>query len=295
MTRTDVGRYSVTMPNLGLNGGIAHVTSVGFDATTCNVQDWVPSGTAQLVRVQCFDPGGVFADSMFTVSFVNLASAQRHLAYVWADQPSATTYTPSSAHQFNSTGATNTVNRVGPGYYSVHLPGMKDAVGYLQVTAQNTTAGRCKAHSQGPSQDSDAMVVAIFCTNLNGSMTDTAFTFSYSRNAGFTDTLPAAYALPNQIDAVTPYAPTHRFNSTGATNTATRLAPGIYRLATPNMPLDGGHVQAVAYGPGGDGFSNYCKVMFWTPDYMPGSGLYVACFTVDGAPANGSFNAVFLE
>src|SRR5690349_18877060 len=59
-------------------------------------------------------------------------------AFLWADQPSTASYTPSTSFQGNSMGGTNTIVRNGTGDYTITLPGMAGNGGdggNVQVTA----------------------------------------------------------------------------------------------------------------------------------------------------------------
>jgi hypothetical protein len=65
-------------------------------------------------------------------------------AYLLADQPTSSSYTPPLAYQFNSSGATNTVVRTGVGAYTATLPFLAAYTGHVQVTAYGTGSERCK-------------------------------------------------------------------------------------------------------------------------------------------------------
>jgi hypothetical protein len=83
-------------------------------------------------------------------------------AYLWADQPTAPSYTPSLAYQFNSSGATNTVVRTGVGRYTAKLPNLGSQTGQVQVTAYGTGSERCKVERWYPSGTTQQVNVRCF-------------------------------------------------------------------------------------------------------------------------------------
>jgi hypothetical protein len=100
--------------------GTVHVTAYGSGTQTCKVTGWGPDpplpllNSTQVIGVQCFDSSGAHADTEFTLSYANanilpLRTSDANMAFLWADQPSAASYTPALHRQFNSSGATNTV------------------------------------------------------------------------------------------------------------------------------------------------------------------------------------------
>ena len=82
-----------------------------------------------------------------------------------ADQPSASSYTPSTVYQWNSTGASNTIQRSGVGTYTVVFPGQTFVGGTAEVTAYGAGSGYCKVqnwYSDGVNQN---VVVRCFSTS----------------------------------------------------------------------------------------------------------------------------------
>jgi hypothetical protein len=74
--RTDVGKYSITLMNVGQEGGNVQVSAWGTESTavTCNIGNWgIAEGTAGLnfiVNVACYDNDGNAADSHLFVSYM---------------------------------------------------------------------------------------------------------------------------------------------------------------------------------------------------------------------------------
>jgi len=102
--RHGVGVYTVGFPGLAASSGMVQVSAYGGNQH-CKVAGWYPSGGTQFVRVRCFDPAGNPADGKFTTLFYK--ESRRWWwrdAYLWADQPTSASYTPSRAYQWNSQG-----------------------------------------------------------------------------------------------------------------------------------------------------------------------------------------------
>jgi hypothetical protein len=215
-------------------------------------------------------------------------------AYLWADQPTAPSYTPSLAYQFNSSGATNTVVRTGVGRYTAKLPNLGSQTGHVQVTAYGTGSERCKVERWYPSGTTQQ--VNVRCFTSTGTPVDTRFTMTYVSGISLVGSpccptssgTAAAYVMANQPTSPS-YTPilAYQFNDAGATNTITRSGLGIYKVQFPFMSLDRGHVQVTAHGGG----PQYCKVVSWTP----GAGVEVRCFGSSGLPEDTFFDVTFLR
>ncbi|CAL9639756.1 hypothetical protein [Streptomyces sp. enrichment culture] len=286
VVRTGVGQYTVRMPRLGLLGGTVHVTAYGATNHSCSVAYWTPVGERLDVHVRCFAASGYRADTYFSASYVNTAYLGGRFGYVWADQPSSGSYTPSLTYQFNSAGVRNTITSSGIGQYTVRLPSIGSAAGHVQVTAYGDVAARCKVVNWYPS--GTAQMVNVRCFTLGGALRDTRFTLTYTRGTGLLRTTPAAYAWANQPTAAS-YVPSaaYQYNSAGHTNRITRHGVGVYRVWTPGMPLGYGNVQVTAYGAD----SRHCKVDHWTPS----SGIQVRCLTASGSPADTYVDVSFVR
>jgi hypothetical protein len=291
ITRYGVGQYTVQFTNLGAWGGTVDVT--GYDSTgnRCKVGYWYPSGGHQFVDVRCFDQLGSPADSYFTAAFTRPVQNPGDIAFVWADQPTADSYTPSTTYQFNATGATNTVTRSGVGDYLVRMPGLGNLpAGHVKVTSYGTSdASTCKVGYWGES-GSDRLV-NVLCHDSWGFPVDTYYTVTYANAVSILGVTGAAagyvWAHSPTSDSYEPTG-TYSFNSTGGTNSITRNWTGNYTVRLPGLGRDDGHVQVTAYGGGSD----RCKVGYW---YASGSDLLVnvQCSTNTGTAVDTLFAASY--
>lgn len=99
------------------------------------------------------------------------------LAYVWAHDPAASSYTPNPQFSYNSAGGPITITRSGTGTYSIRFAGLKGpgpVGGNVQVTAYGTGNETCKLVSWGAGGPD--LVVDVRCFDLGGANADAAYT-----------------------------------------------------------------------------------------------------------------------
>jgi hypothetical protein len=184
VTRTGSGRYTVTMPGLGQagEGGTVLVTAFLAGSNTCKVGSWVPFGADLFIHVKCYRNQGDLQDTRFSVTYarsLSMLGVSRTAGYVWADQPTADSYTPNTSYQFNTAGGTNTITRHSTGVYSVFMPNLGGTDGHVQVVSYGSTSKRCKVVSWFT--NGGALQAGVNCFNNNGQPVDTQYTLSYTR------------------------------------------------------------------------------------------------------------------
>lgn len=249
--RSGTGAYTVAFVGLAANGGTVHVTALGGVLRYCDVQDWGPSGGDELVDIQCYSGAGAPANAMFSVNFLSSGGNPGKLAYLWADQPSATNYSPAALYQFNSTGGTNTIHRSGVGTYTAVLPGLGSFKGDVQVTAYGNTGATCRVVSWGSA--SAAQQVRVQCRGPNGTLSDQSFDLTFTQNLGLRGFASgkAAYLWASK-PATTSYTPVaaYRFSTSGFPSHVTRTGTGRYTVSLKGIAGHGGSAQVTAYGSG---------------------------------------------
>lgn len=285
VVRTNPGRYRVRFPHLASGKrGIVHLTAVGSGPRWCTVVNWSPSGTDQLVEVQCAGPAGPL-DSQFTVMFTTssgmLPAGSGSHAYVH--------HQGALQDSYNSTGAANTVSHTNPGEYLVRLPFVgENAVyaGNAQVTAvrPDGTPYRCKVGERWV-VDGTHVAIPVRCFSPAGAPADSGFVLSYHRERAVTGEL----APPKRFGYIwhmPPMVGSTNFNSLGLVNTAVAVAAGRYTLTVPGVGVRETHLQVTGYGnhPG------YCAIAGWS---LSGADLLarISCFDAAGAFWNQSFLA----
>lgn len=233
------------------------------------------------VFVNCFAPSGLATNGLFTVLFYKPSGGSTtDGAYVWADNPTATNYTPNAAYQWTSKLLSNTVAHTGTGLYQASLAGLTTATGTVLVTGYGPGSERCKVVNWNIA--SSAVAVNVACFRGDGSPVDTQFTLSY-----MTDVLiGGAFAWADQpyTQSYTP-APRYERSSTGSTITVIRDAIGSYNVTIPSQPP---YNKTAAFVTSYGTTPNYCNVGNWLAS---GTSKYntvisVKCYDRYGSPAD---------
>lgn len=286
--RISAGYYAVTFAGLGTSLiDTVQATAYGGGNGYCQVSGWSNSpGGAVLNYIRCFDNQGVAADTYFTTLYQahsgTFGNSIRGAAYLLADQPTAIgSYTPNPSYNYNSTGATNTVERTGVGRYTATIPGLTKVGGAVQVSAFGSTARRCKASDWGST--AAGTTVNVLCFDGAGAPLDSEFNLLYARKLPLAfQSLTAttgiyAYASQPSSPSYTTSGP-YSFNSAGGPVTAGRIAKGLYQVSATTGDYTTSNVVLSAYGDN----SNYCTIGSWF-------SISVYCFAQGGAPAATKF------
>jgi hypothetical protein len=277
--RYGIGTYTVWFPGIGAAGNV-QVTAYGEGDVKCKVGSWrAAPGNGTDIDVRCFDRYGQLTDSTYTVSYNYLGSDVKG-GYLWADQPTAASYTPSPGYQG---GASSTIDRSGTGVYTAKFAGLGAVGGHVQVTAYGGSSDWCKSGGWGPA--GGTQYVTVLCYTASGAPVDTYFSLSYVTNGSVLWGTPAqsAYAWADQ-PATDGYSPssTYAYDANPWAGTwINRLSTGRYgaHLAT---DLNRGLVHVTGYG--WDNTS--CKVAWWNST----DGARVNCFHPDGTPADARYD-----
>ncbi len=212
-------------------------------------------------------------------------------AYVWANDSTSSSYTPSAPYQYNSTGGTNTATRQGTGQYTVNLPGLGGSNGTVLVTAYGSTSSYCKVVRWARNAfASSIMQVFVNCFTADGVPADSQYTMSYTNRLGlvhawaWADDPTSARYTPN---------PNYQANSTGTANYITHNDVGVYTVHVPVSDTQTffGHAEATAYGSGAE----RCGVPQTVWSFEPEIFVQVNCFTPAGAPVDTKFTVTFVR
>lgn len=84
----------------------------------------------------------------------------------------------------------------------------------------------------------------------------------------------------------------YQANSTGAQNTITRTATGVYAVTFPGIGALG-TATVSAYGTSGDDPNARCKIQNWVATSGIGTQLTVLCYSRAGAPVDSMFTALY--
>lgn len=284
------GRYTVTFAGLGGPSGNAQVVAHGTDSTRCKVESWFQSGTNELVNVLCHTATGTLNNSRFVVRYGRTTGGVGPSAYLWANQPSTASYTPTSAYSFNSTGGINTITRAAAGTYTVNLPGLGGFNGSVLVTAHGSSTTHCNLALWGSSPGNRS--IEVRCWSAAGVLADSTFSLAFDGAGvtGFNDVGAFAWANDTASASYTPSS-SYSYNSgafacDSGSNTAGKLSTGRYFMRhTVVGAFDSTvHVTARSF----PGAADYCKVESWIPS---GNGVEVKtlCFDANGAAKDSEY------
>ena len=286
------GIYDVRFPNnfpVTPNWGTVLVAALSTHGAFCSVGDFGSQlNSYEGVIATCFDRTGAAADTKFAVDFLDLHTLAGRSAYVFANQPSASSYTPDLTYQFNSTGGTNTIDRLSAGRYAVRLPGLGSSHGNVQVSSMGT--GFCRVISWGP--DSGDQLVQVQCQDASGDPVDSTFLFVFTQDQGLKQhgAHGVAYLEANRPTAgsYTPEAH-YRYSSAGKASHVARTGVGSYVVTVPGLPA-GGSAQVTAYGAG----TSRCNLAsIATSGSLAKIG--VICLKPNGHPVDSRFGLSFVH
>jgi hypothetical protein len=304
LTSLGTGQYQVTFYGLGngVNSDVQVTANLGdYGPHYCTTAGWgTPNDTDVTVNVDCFNSSGAPLNSDFSVFYQARTSAPASgaVAFLWANEPSTASYTPSSFYSYNSTGGTNTITRDNTGLYFAYLPGITRTGGNPQVTAYGAVAARCQVidwyHNHSGTN------VAIQCVNAAGNPADEYFDLAFSYGA--TDavggtTSVGAYAWANNPTASS-YVPDKAYQFDNVSTKALRAQNAgdtsflnLYVPETVNFGTTLGLVTA--YGSHGE----YCDkegLGYYGSAKQETLTMTVACFNAQGQPAAVDYTAQFI-
>ncbi|MCA8953700.1 MAG: hypothetical protein KDE27_29585 [Planctomycetes bacterium] len=294
-------RFLVRVPNMP-GRGVVHVSAYGGNHTAV-VEDWFPSNGDLIAIVQTFSAtGNPAANAPFAFRYRVLGDLVRREAYLWADQPQASSYNPPVSTRFSSNGATPTITRLGIGLYEVHLPsysptGWSNKGGNVQVTPYASHLVRAKALQWVSLLDE--MVITVQCTNQTGVPTDSRFFLSYMERADGIDPADgtSGYLWASFPSSTVPYTPAAPWTDSGGTmgprgfEQVERLGPGRYRVHLPDLaPFQSSTANVTGYGPD----ATYASIENWVGDGGSGTNVTVTTWSPTGAPMDAMFSLSYL-
>jgi len=313
ITQLTTGQYRVDFPGLGsVIGGDVQVTAYGGGSERCKVYYWTSSGSTLQAYINCYSATGAPANSLFTANYVRRSDHPGiEGSYVWANDPTSASYTPSPTYSWNSTGGAITISHTpGSGIYTVALGGQNLGGGTVEVTAYGASNSYCKVGGWGGTSvtvvcfngstglAADSQFDLIFGTqtppplDFRSSSPNNIWSFSYAWAYSPT---AASYTLsgPYQIGKVSccTDGAGYPFGATQAPGTITRSSVGSYNVKFPGLATisaSPSNVKVTGYGYGSD----TCKVTNW---YTSGSDAFanVACFNAAGARVDAYYTITY--
>jgi len=184
------GNYWVEFSDQDMSGGTVEVTAYGSSSSYCKVTSW----GGNTAGVKCFDGAtGEPIESNFDLLFNSKQpNGTPSSSYLWADQPTASSYHPSSNYALgliNVDYSSNasvistapTITRRATGLYSVTFPDMAADRSFpftVKVTGYGSDSDTCKAWDWSII-GSDANV-EVTCWDASGNPIDAFYTITFS-------------------------------------------------------------------------------------------------------------------
>ena len=200
--------------------------------------------------------------------------------YVWANEPTTASYTPSSSFSYSTSGGDITITRSSAGSYQIVADGLAGvaAGGTMMVTAYGSNA---YCFSDGWSSSGDALSMSVLCEDPAGANVDTRFTAMFVSASGITvPDLLYAWASQPSTASYTPSS-SYSYNASGGITIA-RSNPGRYVVTFAGVSTRD-HVQVSSYVD-----AARCQAGSMTID-AAGMNVVVQCHDEAGTPADSRF------
>jgi hypothetical protein len=206
-------------------------------------------------------------------------------------------YTLAGKDGKNSAGTINSVERFSTGKYAVYLPSLDVGAlnaGTALVTTLSTNAKHLCVVDDWGWHSPDPAEIDVACYNRSGVATDGTFSASLIDAQSLTG--KAAYVWANDPTNPTTYVPdvSYQYNSTGATNTITRLSMGRYAVRLPGLATSRGNVQVAAKHVASSNVPAVCRVLSWGPSTTD-LVVTVQCRNLSTAKADADFALFFSQ
>lgn len=201
--------------------------------------------------------------------------------YVWANSPTASSYTPNLAYQRQSNGKHVTIRRNSTGNYTVTFHGLASSTngGIVQVTGDDGGGSTCQTSGWG--NYSGNVQVTVLCFAPGGAPADASFDATYTVGAG---TGAFAYGWDDQWMTNGPLDPAYSFDGKGGHLSSTHISTGSYSVAIPHLAGSNGTVKVTPYGAA----QTFCTIAEWY------SGtVVVQCADSAGSPVDTQFDITF--
>ncbi|MGA2189785.1 MAG: hypothetical protein ABSH33_14725 [Steroidobacteraceae bacterium] len=305
ITNVATGVYTVDFDDLYNDHHLNNV-QVSAYATSgyCTVGGWDVKGSSSAAEmyVNCFDASGNPANSYFTLLYhqrtTGFGAADEGAAFLWANQPTTSSYTPDSSYNYNSTGGTNTILRNSTGNYTVTIAGLaKGKSGFdheqgdVQVTAYGSTPIRCAVVYWFTSTPNTT--VNVQCYNSAGAAADEDFSLAFALRTAFGSagsSTVGAYGwddIPAETYVVQPPAQYNGFKTGPLTAQYDVNNNGLYTVTIPgDISWTASNVVVTAVD--NDTAGAYCNVESWGTQTID-----IACYNQGGALSDSQFNVAF--
>lgn len=242
--RLGVGYCRVLLPGHLGAGGNLQVTPAEYPGTSnfVAVVEGIFSAPGKLeCEVKTFDAAGQLVDGDFNLVYRVGGRPTDRTAYLWANNPTAASYTPATNYAFNGNRGNPTIVRTGLGTYTVTLPGLATGAvgGHAQVSPIATNiASRAQVHGWNDLGADHEVYVRTF--DGAGNAADRMFLLHFTETAATQAPHLGSGAHLWASNPSTPsYVPSPLYSDSNGTNapaapiTITRAGVGTYDVVLP--------------------------------------------------------------
>jgi hypothetical protein len=312
VTRASAGVYSVRFAGLAREVGerdnvqvTAYAAAPSVYCKPANlpnavVPGWSTVGSDLIAPVNCFAASdGTPADSRFTILLIGAQAfgSSTPVGFMLATGDSVSSAVmDTSVTARNSTGGHIYLTRVSEGNYAMQFKGLGSASAGKPIALEATAVGaglrRCRIGAVDQANDG----VNVLCARAGGGRGDSPFSVLW-----FTRGRPNrrfGFAWANDPGSIVDYAPdaSFAFNSGGGSILARRTGTGQYRVVFAGLGRPAGATENVQLSLAFTGASLIvCDIASWGTTGVNDLTVTVACFDLDGAPANALFNLLVVE
>ena len=294
--RLGVGFCRVLLPGHLSAGGNLQVTSAEFPGASnyvTVVESFLTIADKLACFVRTFDAAGQLVDGDFNLVYRVGGRPTDRTAYLWANNPTAASYTPPTNYAFNGNRGNPTIVRTGVGAYAVTLPGLATfaAGGHVQVSPIATNIPS-RAQVGGWSPLGSDMRIEVRTFDGAGIASDRMFLLSYTETAAAQAPHlgSGAHLLADNATASS-YVPNGFFQASNGTTAATtpitinRAGVGIYDVVLPTHQDSLGVPTVGIYGtaPGA------AIVRDWVSTPAGGTSIRVECTDPNYNPSDRQF------
>ena len=179
VTRTGLGVYRAEFSGLGRDAAfglpeMVMVTQVGANPFRCVVLSWNVDGLS--ADIACTDQAGTPMDTQFNLLVMERGRPGQRTGFAWANDPAASTYTPSPLFSSNSGGGPITAFRSGPGTYQIDFDNFIKGTGSetVVITAHGAADRFCRTEGWGMNT-ATAFRVNVACYDPSGTPADSRY------------------------------------------------------------------------------------------------------------------------
>jgi len=230
-----------------------------------------------------------------TATIVTAGPSTNRFAFALANQPSASSYTPSTADQFVSSGGTITIVRQSDGVYDVTFPNIAKGAGQREVVMVSPTSGSdvtCQIGSWN--QSGGGIVARVYCFSTTNLPVDGPFSIWLAEPGTLAGRFGFTWADQPTADSYNPN-PLWTDASSGGAVTITRSGTGTYAVRWAGLARTAGQLDETVIAGAYGNLPRRCNVTSWDAFTTADLIANIACTDMNGVAADSRFVATIVD